>query len=823
MSEMQAGDRVTNPKYCQQPASPLGKRRRDLTPGSDDILKVSPPFKRIHEEQKIPTSTLQQALASVRRIQASAAAFPSRAPAPSSIALSSTYRKQAGSSNLGKRGQDQVSDLFEDPSSFAFGLGPPPPTRRHYDNAAVSSTVAVQGLPQSRNLVSAEPPYPVQNKQTQSNSPAHDNSPFPYSSQRPVEQRAAGTLSCGSLAPPSKVPNQSSGVSPQQRINPVSPGQALQYPAVKVPHQGYPASLNQLPSQRLENSKSIAPSKRVSFRHPGHGAQSKDPITTPSQVFSQNLDIESWIAGTRIASYDEQRVPFKTHSRGTRQQALRSPYVPQRTMPPPSFPIPGSNDRVEQQARNTPHARPHSQIPPNIRPQSYVPSLPRQEFYGSPRASNRVPEQPQKGANWQQLDLSIIQQAAASREPQAPSLRIDAPDHCTDPTSNLTHWATTAGLLDEDATHVRGQIPSIKAHSPRMPGQEALLRASDIYEPAEKRDWTSAFGDEVIAGERMHRPKLQREIFSGRQHSSTASNLESSQLQRNGNIASAMQVSRSTLGHGTIESPIVVDDAEPGRPSEILEEFVTAAQPVSKSHVGGSTENCAVESVSSSDALSEASDVPVPLADAVSKPDGSDSTEHGTAEAVLKSWDEDKPYDDENIDNWLAQQLGPDDTQETSEAQPSRTIDLLAMPDPYNVPEPKYTSYRDRRPVTEQDRRRIAEAVKHTMQDYRNKKGPPFNEWEKEKYSARQYNTSIESYGFQVSRIQKQWYDHKVQTAAIANAKTKRKSKKVRRVERTVEQLYEVEGPWETGFDDWTATNAPSNESGEQWTWGPLT
>ena len=231
------------------------------------------------------------------------------------------------------------------------------------------------------------------------------------------------------------------------------------------------------------------------------------------------------------------------------------------------------------------------------------------------------------------------------------------------------------------------------------------------------------------------------------------------------------------LGPGTKDSPIEIDGRQPEELEIASKALLTTAKPP------------------------------------VSEQSGSETSEKKSVEAVINDWNQDKPYENEDeLDKWLASQLDDDpetDAQTISDSQTSQAAQSSAAP-AAPLPQPIYTSFRDRRPVTSRDQYDVSDAISHTFKDLQNKIGGNFELTSTDRpKDGQEYNTAVESYGYQYSRLQKFWADHLMKDIDLSTMKTKRKSKKQKQAERKITLLYEVDGPWKTGFNDWKATDAP--------------
>ena len=231
------------------------------------------------------------------------------------------------------------------------------------------------------------------------------------------------------------------------------------------------------------------------------------------------------------------------------------------------------------------------------------------------------------------------------------------------------------------------------------------------------------------------------------------------------------------LGPSTKDSPIEIDDPQPEELEIATRASLTTAKPP------------------------------------VSEQRRSEPLEKKSVEAVINDWNQDKPYENEDeLDSWIASQLDDDldpDAQTTSDSKTSREAHSPVAP-PAPLPQPIYTGFRDRRPVTSQDQYDVSDAISHTFKDLQNKIGGNFEFTSTDKpKDGIEYNTAVESYGYQYSRLQKFWADHLMKDIDLSTMKTKRKSKKQKQAERKITLLYEVDGPWRTGFNDWKATDAP--------------
>ncbi|KAL8826036.1 MAG: hypothetical protein Q9191_004045 [Dirinaria sp. TL-2023a] len=119
------------------------------------------------------------------------------------------------------------------------------------------------------------------------------------------------------------------------------------------------------------------------------------------------------------------------------------------------------------------------------------------------------------------------------------------------------------------------------------------------------------------------------------------------------------------------------------------------------------------------------------------------------------------------------------------------------------------TNFRIRRPETIEEQRQVAEAIKYTYIDLKNRRQEFRNmknlNIEKDKETGREYDTCQESYGYQWNRLQLMFQEAVENEAGVVldTKKSRRKSKKRKEVEANREYLVEVDGPWLTGFDDW--------------------
>lgn len=230
----------------------------------------------------------------------------------------------------------------------------------------------------------------------------------------------------------------------------------------------------------------------------------------------------------------------------------------------------------------------------------------------------------------------------------------------------------------------------------------------------------------------------------------------------------------SQPGHGTMEAPIEIDDEVPQKPKAIPDVTPYAASLESKS-----TESA--------------------------------NPDQESIDPSIGNWDDVKPWDnDTELDDYLAKELAdfPDD-EETPENLPDGQTDETAIvsaaaADP--VPKPIFANFRDQVPKTYEDEVSVNRAIQHTYNDLSNKVG-----WEvaTAAFAEKIEVATKESYGHQYNTLQARYVDKLVGQNYLAS--TKRKSKKQKKAERAVEFLYEVDGPWKTGFDDWKPTNAPSD------------
>lgn len=233
-------------------------------------------------------------------------------------------------------------------------------------------------------------------------------------------------------------------------------------------------------------------------------------------------------------------------------------------------------------------------------------------------------------------------------------------------------------------------------------------------------------------------------------------------------------IGNSPPGHGTMEAPIEIDDEVSQKPK---------ATP-NYTHYAASLESKSTESAN---------------------PD-QESIDPG-----IGNWDDVKPWDnDTELDNYLAKELAdfPDDVETPENLPDGQTNESAkvstAAADP--VPKPIFANFRDQVPQTKEDEISVNQAIQHTYNDLSNKVG-----WEvaAAAFAEKVEVATKESYGHQYNTLQARYVDKLVGQSYLAS--TKRKSKKQKKAERAVEFLYEVEGPWKTGFGDWKPTNAPSD------------
>ena len=787
----------------------LGKRQRDLTPGVDDILEVAPPPKKHLQVRKFWGSP------------ANSGGYPAR---PNLQPANGVHRE-------------------------------------HYNHASVGPQKRTNPLPPNQ--------IPLQHL-------ALDPQPGSTAShldQIPHQQPVAGYQNGGCLIPPGQVLVQHTGVGPQTKRPSVIPNQNPSQRPVARPQAGRsPIPPHQMATQHpetepLNGNASILPSQ-VALQRPVLGPQNGRPQMPPTHMPSQHLEV-----GNR-------RMTPRQQPRPNGQPPANTPFDYQRTAPPPhqevsimSAPggqrmIPGQQSRpTGQPTANAPIGHQQAFIPPyqlrsvmsdrrgqprvptqqprsdsqpvsNLRSapgvMSYepgtkrqfpAPSLPQQDFYPFPRATNHVPSQSQTGISGPQYG-QLPQPQTHAGHPALPTHTTGQPQHHHNGwLAQLQRTAPQSRIPSQAGAPVQVREP--KAHSLYTPQQVQGMSGTPNHTNGsfaqgskQKRGWAStvegAAGENMIPGSKRPRvsnapltatppkppkppkPTLNsskgprppsgfrrtpsgwhqpRQRLSARAPTGYPSPSDASrqmlQAQTDRSSTGTKAFSHSVqLGQSTTEAPIKIDDLVPPQ-------------------------------------LHTAPDAPVAAARSVLKPDSSGSSHQESAGAVVDDRNKDKPWENENdMDTWMAKELEGFDEETT---EPAATTPAISNP----APAPIFISFRDRRPVTKADVENVHAAMIHTMTDYYNRyPNSDFSRFDEGK------DSSYESFGHQYNRIQLRFAsDCQTIETTLSSGKSKRKSKKQKQAERAQEFLYEVEGPWLTGFDDWKPTNAPEDLTGWR---GPL-
>ena len=131
-------------------------------------------------------------------------------------------------------------------------------------------------------------------------------------------------------------------------------------------------------------------------------------------------------------------------------------------------------------------------------------------------------------------------------------------------------------------------------------------------------------------------------------------------------------------------------------------------------------------------------------------------------------------------------------------------------------------NFRNQRPKTAEDQKKVAEAMWYTYKDLADRR-PEFKNkknlnMEKDNKTGREYDTCLESYGYQWNRLQVMFQEALDNDAGLDLGSTKsgRKSKKRKQAEANRVYLVEVDGQWLTGFDDWKPPDTSKQREDER-------
>ena len=740
-------DEVARREQRAQSPVALGKRRRDSTPGADDITEIYPPLKRHCQKQRSiqppaitkpssPKFTKRPDSSTLRR-QDIQAPFASQLPAVSDVAVQNPV--QPNSSHLGKRHRDSAP-AFDDPTDIGS-----PPKRSPLDVTAARSTSNCQSPQQGRYFCTAANFRPGETIRAPSGSQVHMSSFNPRLStlQPPTALFQQPEIPTTQNA----VPIQHLGEGGQNDSPTVNPEQTFCTPSAQAPVNGnlmdpVQKQIQHPPVLQKHHEPSVvgrpmAPTKQS-------WSSGLYQTNTAQAPHLKNFQVDQ---GQENSQYEHQPV-------STSQSAVDSQRMPR---------IPGET------GNGAPHVRQLDQVPLNMNnapsdvwsertstPQPFVPSLPRQSFYPFPRATNHLPtQQPWMGAQSSHLS------PAQSQLKAPPNPDISSTSRKSNMSPNLVPHASqkrdTASYIENAAVEDDHCI-SGKRQRVVSPAISPAGRPTRIVKPRQSSGFKGA----------------RSRARSAKQHSPAHS---ANSHMNEGSGVPKLASFDTPLDLGTKDSPVEIDDPQPEELEIATTTLLTTAKPPR------------------------------------SEQRRSKTLEKKSAEAIINDWNQDKPYENEDeLDSWIASQLDDDpetDAQTTSGSQTSQAAHPSSTP-AAPLPQPIYTSFRDRRPVTSQDQYDVSDAISHTFKDLQNKIGGNLELTSTDKPKGGiEYNTAVESYGYQYSRLQKFWVDHLMKDIDLSTMKTKRKSKKQKQAERKITLLYEVDGPWKTGFNDWKATDAP--------------
>ena len=731
-------------------------------------------------------------------------------------------------SHLGKRRRDPISGSNNDLEIVEILDSSPTLKKTRYGSSSKTSPLNFQGLPPQRGLQPNGNARLLQQRQPPFDPRVHFNGEDPHPVQRSRQPTTTKCLGSDQLTNPYRTPVRASGIGPQNGRTLLNRNQVLQLKIAEAHWKRNSLSHDKglaRPEAKPQNNRPLIPPSQVQARHSPTRSQEGRRLTAHNRSITRRSEIQPMNA--RIDVVSSQEVP-----RQVADVVQNSNRLPQDQMPAQHW----------VQTQNS-----------ESRSSSCLPPLPEQEFYGFRRATNRVPAQPQPGTTVQQPSRSNRQQPRNIKPPPSMSSVLPGGYH-NPPVASMQQTGGPPQNSNMSMGSGFNLNPNGMASNPHA--NIGLSAPSHDNDPglSHKRDWASAIGDAPIYGDSAHRQKKQRigqasnlgangsssiaasrrpsgfPTSSGsaqsRQRSFDTSLYEVSQPQEHSLAAPSSRADKlgaqtaealdgASLVRGSVESPIIVDDFEPYTPSVPQRSpAVGLSCPQSEESQNEKSESTQT-AMEDGPALNPLQEKPNTVSTSTKSLPESNEVEVSkkSAEAVVEDWNNDKPYDDDNIDEWMAQQLGDDaedDTVPNTEGGHNQDTDpssASAAP----LPQPIYTSFRHRRPETMQDKENIANAIEHTYQDLRNKLEGEYNadRLSKGKYDNLRWDTATETYGVQVSRLDKIWVDHQLKDVFSSGVKTKRKSKIMKAAERQLTHLYEVEGPWDNGFHDWKAIDPP--------------
>jgi len=489
-----------------------------------------------------------------------------------------------------------------------------------------------------------------------------------------------------------------------------------------------------------------------------------------------------------------------------------------------------------------------------VTPQPHIPTLPMQELYPFPRATNRVPLQMQTNVMSQprpdqssQIPISQppppfpagIKQSSSYGGPSHPPQMAATPHPpwevlARDKWEILEAQNTHAPVRVTDRTYGVVQLRAAAASGQKRDFASTIAdTASEVIELPSPQKLRARYGstqaapptsnpnrnsgpwfpssDSQMSPYRLSQPQPRN---SNRHRAPADSSASSRNVTAAPHTHPSVHTAKTTdsvnslqSGHGSMKAPIDIDAGTMEAPIDI--DAGTMEVPIDID--AGTMEapiNIDDEEVSRKPQTEP--DETVPATDMVSKSAESGNTDQESADSGIGGWNDVRPWgNDDELDDYLAKEMAdfPDDVEAgetSSDGQNDESAKAsAAAADP--VPLPIYSSFRDQRPEAEADQLAVNQAIQHTYHDLGHKVGwevvdAAFNEKVKE--------ATVESYGYQYNRLQAIYVDRSVGKDYLAA--TKKKSKKQKKAERELGYLYEVDGPWKTGFDDWKATNAPA-------------